>query len=101
MDYHRSFSDGKDREKKRNGKENGGENEFSPPFLTFREKRNGIENGGENEFSLSFDILIVENLEELSFMNDSDVITSCLQFLNLLHLRRSCSRSHNHNISFA
>ena len=101
MDYHRLITAGKDREKKRNGKGNGGENEFSPPFLTFREKRNGIENGGENEFSLSFDIFIIENLEELSFMNDSDTITSGLQFLNLLHLRRPCSRTHNHNISFA
>jgi hypothetical protein len=36
MDYHRLITAGKDREKKRNGKENGGENEFSPPFLTFR-----------------------------------------------------------------
>ena len=37
-------------------------------------------------FSLSFDIFIVENLEELCFMNDSDIITSGLQFLNFLHL---------------
>jgi hypothetical protein len=35
MDYHRLYSDGKDREKKRNGKEKGGENDGSPPFLTF------------------------------------------------------------------
>jgi hypothetical protein len=35
MDYHRLLTVGKDREKKRNGKEKGGENEFSPPFLTF------------------------------------------------------------------
>lgn len=35
MDYHRLISAGKDMEKKRNGKGNGGENEGSPPFLTF------------------------------------------------------------------
>jgi hypothetical protein len=34
MDYHRSFSVGKDREKKRNGKENGGENEGKRKNLT-------------------------------------------------------------------
>ena len=34
MDYHRSFTVGKDREKKRNGKEKGGENEGARENLT-------------------------------------------------------------------
>ena len=34
MDYHRSFTVGKDREKKRNGKEKGGENERKRKNLT-------------------------------------------------------------------
>ena len=34
MDYHRLYSDGKDREKKRNGKEKGGENEGKRKNLT-------------------------------------------------------------------
>jgi hypothetical protein len=36
MDYHRLITGGKDKEKKRNGKEKGGENESSPPNLTFQ-----------------------------------------------------------------
>jgi hypothetical protein len=36
VDYHCSLTVGKDREKKRNGKGKGGENEGSPPNLTFQ-----------------------------------------------------------------